>query len=108
MTCRRNFVRRSNRNVHNISSIQKLKVRIPAGTIALSEREGSFIEDDMPRDDDSICGEIKAAVSFVMSGVAKEDTESGAGGEFVDNSGREVRVTFAAKDPKMIVRQRLA
>ena len=73
-------MRRSNRNRHNISSIQKLKVRIPAGTIALSEREGNFIEDDMPRDDDSICGEINAAVSFLMSGVAKEDTKSGAGG----------------------------
>ena len=108
MTYRRNFVRRSNRNGHNISSIQKLKVRIPAGTIAFSERKVSFIEDDMPRDDESICGEVKAAVSFVMSGVAKEGTESGVGSEFVDSSGREVRVTFAAKDPKMIVRRRLA
>ena len=108
MTYRRNFVRRSNRNGHNISSIQKLKVRIPAGTIALSEREGSFIEDDMPRDDDSICGEIKAAVSFVMSGVAKQGTESGVGRKFVDSSGRDVKVTFAAKDPKMIVRRWLA
>ena len=101
-------MRRSNRNRHNISSIQKLKVRIPAGTITLSKRKGSFIEDDMPRDDDSICGEINAAVSFLMSGVAKEDTESGARGEFVDSSGRDVRLTFVAKDPKMIVRRRLA
>jgi len=101
-------VRQSNRNGHNISSIQKLKVRIPAGTIALSKRKGSFIEDDMPRDDDSFSGEIKAAISFVMSGVAKEGTESGVGSEFVDCSGREVRVTFVAKDPKMIVRRRLA
>ena len=62
----------------------------------------------MPRDDDSICGEINAAVSFLMSGVAKEDTKSGARGEFVDSSGRDVRVTFVAKDPKMIVRRRLA
>ena len=71
-------MRRSNRNRHNISSIQKLKVRTLARAITLSKREGSFIKDDMPRDDDSICGEIKAAVSFVVSGVAKEDIERGA------------------------------
>jgi len=67
-------VRRSNRNGHNISSIQKLKVRVLARAITLSERKGSFIKDDMPRDDDSIRGEIKAAVSFVVSGIANEDT----------------------------------
>ena len=101
-------MRRSNRNGHNISSIQKLKVRIPAGTIALSEREGSFIEDDMPRDDDSICGEIKAAVSFMVSGIAKEDTQGRAGSEFMGSSGGEVWVTLAAKDSKMIVSRRFA
>ena len=88
MTYRRNFVRRSNRNGHNISSIQKLKVRILAGTIALSEREGSFIEDDMPRNNDSVGREVKAVVSFMVSGVAQEDAQGGARGEFVGGCGR--------------------
>jgi len=38
--------------------------------MTLSEREGHFIEDDVPGDDDSIGGEVKAAVSFVVSGIA--------------------------------------
>jgi hypothetical protein len=33
-----------------------------------------FIKDDMPGNDDAIWGEIKAAISFVMVGIAKEDT----------------------------------
>ena len=76
-------MRRSNRNGHNISSIQKLKVRVLARAITLSERKGSFIKDDMPGDDDSVGREVKAAISFVMSGIAKEDTQGGVGGKFV-------------------------
>ena len=41
-----------------------------------------------------------------MSGVAKEDIEQG--GEFMDSSGREVWVTFAAKDSKVIIGRRFA
>ena len=76
-TCRQKSMRRSNRNGHNISSIKKLEVYGNARTIALDKRKGIFIEDDMPGDDDSVGREIKAAVSFVMSGVAKEDTHDG-------------------------------
>jgi len=35
--------------------------------VALSERKGIFVKDDMPRGDDSVRGEVKVAVSFVMS-----------------------------------------
>jgi hypothetical protein len=35
----------------------------------LSKREGRFIKDDVPRYDDSVGGEVKAAVSFVVRGV---------------------------------------
>ena len=63
-------MRRSNRSGHNISSIKKLKVRGKARAIALGKRKGSFIEDDVLGDDDSIGREVKVAVSFVMSGVA--------------------------------------
>jgi hypothetical protein len=38
--------------------------------MSLSKGKGRFIEDDVPGDDDSIGGEVKAAVPFMMSGVA--------------------------------------
>ena len=63
-------MQRSNRSGHNISSIKKIKVRRNTRTIALSKGKGRFIEDDVPGDDDSIGGEVKAAVSFVVSGIA--------------------------------------
>jgi len=63
-------VQQSNRSGHNISSIKKIKVRRNTRTIALSKEEGCFIEDDVAGDDDSIGGEVKAAVSFVVSGIA--------------------------------------
>jgi hypothetical protein len=42
-------------------------------SIAISKGKGSFIKDDMPRDDDAVGREVKVAVSFVMVGIAKED-----------------------------------
>ena len=91
-------MRRSNRNRHNVNSIQKLKVRSLAWAVTLSEGEGSFIKDDMQGDDDSICRKIKAAVSFVMSRIAKEDAQGRAGSEFVGSSSRKVWVTLATED----------
>jgi len=38
--------------------------------MALSKGKGRFIEDGVPGDDNSIGGEVKAAVPFVMSGIA--------------------------------------
>jgi hypothetical protein len=50
------LVRRSNRNGHNISSVigKKLEICWSTRTMALSEREFCFIEDDVPGNDDSI------------------------------------------------------
>ena len=74
----------------------------------LSKGKDSFIEDDMPRDDDSVGGEIKAAVSFVMSGIAKEDAQGGARGEFMWSCGGEVWITLATENPKVIIRRGFA
>ena len=63
-------MQRSNRSGYNISSIKKIKVHQNTRTIALSKEEGCFIEDDVAGDDDSIGGEVKATVSFVVSGIA--------------------------------------
>jgi hypothetical protein len=49
--------------------LKELKIRWNARTMALDKGKGSFIEDDVPRDDDSVGREVKAAVPFVMSGV---------------------------------------
>jgi len=64
-------VRGSNRSWHNIiSKIKKLEFRWIAGTMTLSKGKGRFIEGDVPGDDNSIAGEVKAAVSFMVGGVA--------------------------------------
>ena len=61
-------MRWSNRSGHNTGNIcKKLEVYWNTRTIALSKGEGRFIEDDVPRDDDSVGGEVKATVPFMMS-----------------------------------------
>ena len=62
----------------------------------------------MPGDDDSVGREIKATVSFVMSGVAKEDAEDEPRSEFVWSGGGHVYVTFATEDSRVIICWRLA
>ena len=107
-TCRQNCVQRSNGSQHNISSIKKLKLHGRPGTIALSKRKGSFIEDDMPRNNDSVGREVKAALSFMVSGVAQEDAQGGARGEFVGGCGRQVGIAFATEDSKVRISRRCA
>ena len=64
-------MRGSNRSWHNIiSKIKKLEFCWIAGAMTLSKGKGRFIEDDVPGDDNSIAGEVKAAVSFMVGGVA--------------------------------------
>jgi hypothetical protein len=55
--------------------------------------EGSLIENDMAGDDDLIGIKIESTVPFVMIRIAKEDTQSGARGEFVGSCGRYVGIT---------------
>ena len=52
----------------------------------------------MARDDHTISVSIKADVSLVVKGVAKEDTQSGSRGEFMGCGGRKVRVALAAEN----------
>ena len=101
-------MQRSNRNGHIVSGIKKLEIGGGARTIALGKRKGILIEDDMPRDDDSVGREIKKAVSFMMSGVSKEDAQSRPRTEFMWGGGRQVWVTFATENSQMVVCWRLA
>jgi hypothetical protein len=62
----------------------------------------------VPRDDDSIGGEIKAAVSFVMSGITEEDALDRSRSEFMRSGGGHIWVTLAAKDSQTIIHRRRA
>jgi hypothetical protein len=42
-----------------------------------------LIKNHVSRDDQAVCGEIKAAVAFVIRGVAKEDTPGRARSELL-------------------------
>jgi hypothetical protein len=46
----------------------------------------------MSRDDDVIGGEIKTLVTFVISGVSKENTTGGPGCQFMSGFGGEIRI----------------
>jgi hypothetical protein len=48
--------------------------------------EAALIKNHMSRDDQTVCGEIKAMIAFVIKGVAKEDTTGGLRGEFVERN----------------------
>ena len=56
----------------------------------------------MTQDDDAIGMAFKANIALVR-GVAKEETQGGAGSKFMGDCGGKVRVTFTAKDPKMLI-----
>jgi hypothetical protein len=52
---------------------------------------------------ETICGEIKAAVAFVIRGVAKEDTPGRARSELMRRGCSSVRVTRAAENSEMLI-----
>jgi hypothetical protein len=59
------------------------------------------MEDDVTRDDDAVCGEVKASVPLVIRGVAEKDTPRGARSELMWGNGREVGVAGKPEDPKV-------
>jgi len=65
--------------------IQEVKARGAGGT--LSEGKSSLIKNDVAQDDNLVGIKIKAAVSLMMSGVAKEDTKSRTRCELVCSGG---------------------
>jgi hypothetical protein len=57
--------------------------------------------------DDYLVGRhVKTAVSFVVSRVTKKSTQGRSRSEFVRGCDEQVRVTFAAEDPEVIVSRR--
>ena len=68
-----------------------------------SEREASLIKNHVSRDDQAVCGEIKAAIAFVFGRVAKENTPGGPGTELIGSGGGGVRITRIAKNSDVLV-----
>jgi hypothetical protein len=61
-----------------------------------SERKAGLMKNHVSRDNQAVCGEIKAAIAFVIRGVAKKDTPGGFGAELM-GSGGGVGITRTAK-----------
>jgi hypothetical protein len=57
----------------------------------------------MSGDDQTVCREIKAAITFVVSRVAQKGTTGGAWGELIWRSDSRVRVARTTKDTQMLV-----
>jgi hypothetical protein len=62
------------------------------------------MKNHMSRNDQVVCGEIKAMIALVIRGVAKEDTSDGPRGELMWHCGSSVRVTHVVEDSQMLVR----
>ena len=62
-----------------------------------------LVKEHMTRDNDSVCGEVKAMIAFVVIGKAKKDTLHRAWCEFMGHGGGEVRITTASKNSEMII-----
>jgi hypothetical protein len=74
-----------------------------SGIVRGSEGEVVLIKNHMLIDDQAVCGEIKAAVAFVIRGVAKEDAPGRARSELMRHGCSSVRVTHAAKNSEMLI-----
>ena len=61
-----------------------------------SEQEAGLIKNHVSRNNQTVCGEIKAAIAFVIRRVAKEDTPGGSGAELM-GSGGGVGITRTTK-----------
>jgi hypothetical protein len=55
------------------------------------------------RDDDVVNGEIKTLVTFVVSGVSKENTSDGPMCQFMSGCGREIRIAGTTKHAQVLI-----
>jgi hypothetical protein len=62
-----------------------------------SEREAGLIKNHVSRDDQAVCGEIKAVIAFVIQRVAKEDTPGGSGAKLMWSGGGSVGIARTTK-----------
>ena len=57
----------------------------------------------MPGHDDLVGRPVEAAVALVMRRITKEDTQGGAGSEFVGGGSGEVGVAATTENTKMLI-----
>jgi hypothetical protein len=55
------------------------------------------------RDDNVVGGEIKASITFVVSGVSEENTSGGSGCQFVSGFGREIRIADTTEHVQVLI-----
>ena len=67
------------------------------------EGKRCLVEDNVPRNNDPIRGDVEAFVAFVIGRVPKKRAQGGAGGKFVRGGGGEVGVTRAAESPEIMI-----
>ena len=72
-----------------------------------SERENGLVENNVPRDMNPVCREIKAAVAFVIRRISKKETRRRPRCQLVGSSGGHVGKTKTSENPKVIIRRRL-
>ena len=73
-----------------------------------SKRKTGLIEHDMTGNNDSIGGEVKTAIPFVIGGETKEHTTNRARGKLMGSGGGCVGVTKATENTKVLIRGRRA
>jgi hypothetical protein len=61
------------------------------------------MKNHVSRDDQTVCGEIKAAIAFVIIRVAKEDIPGRARSELMRRGCSSVRVTRAVENSEMLI-----
>lgn len=57
-----------------------------------------MVKNNVPRDDDTMRGEVVATVPLLFEGIAEKNAPGGAGREFVRHCGGEVGKTKATKN----------
>jgi hypothetical protein len=68
-------------------------------------REGEIclIKNNMSRDDDVVIGEIKTPVTFVVSGVSKENIYGAPRCQFVGGFGGEIRIAGTTEHVQVLI-----
>jgi hypothetical protein len=90
--------------VPTVETVEPLTKKIyVSGIVQGSEGEAVLIKNHVSRDDQVVCGEIKAAVAFVIRGVVKKDTPGRARSELMRRGCSSVRVTRAAENSEMLI-----
>jgi hypothetical protein len=62
-----------------------------------------FVENDVMRDDDAMGGEVKTAIPFVVTGVAKEEAASGVWRQLVRSGSGSVGVAGTTEYTQVVV-----